>query len=347
MQPKIIALAVLSACTLVACGNGGGTPGVSVNSESSTSSKNERRASLERSRDLTTGTSAKVSVEVDFSAVLGQALSEIALVTGVHQGDFYRAVVGHAHGATPSPYGKNLARPHALAGVDRALAHLGLATPSGAITAAQVLRAQAEEAQLAPMIGRSAASDVVLGRRLACVQAVLAEDYAGAQSCYREYLTQAYAMHSLLVAGTAQKGSFLAEITLADLEAKLAAEEAAYQAGIKALQEQRDARKKALAEALRQQQAREQQKRKDDLALIAHKIGALAIKIGLADRIYDGKLDLSGVELVLREHIAQTDALRQVTTGLVAPEVSQSAAPDTGDAEPVPDVTAEAAVIPG
>jgi len=110
--------------------------------------------------------------------------------------------------------------------------------------------------------------------------------------------------------------------TLAELQAKLDAEEAAYQAKLAALQTERDNRKKALAEALKAQQAAEQAKRKGDIKLVADKIAAVAVKLGLADRVYDNELTLANIEAALKG-IAMAAA---VSAPMVAPVVITSPA---------------------
>lgn len=107
--------------------------------------------------------------------------------------------------------------------------------------------------------------------------------------------------------------------TLAELQAKLDAEEAAYQAKLAALQTERDNRKKALAEALKAQQAAEQAKRKGDIKLVADKIAAVAVKLGLADRVYDGELSLADIEAALK-------GISAAPVSMVAPVVITSPA---------------------
>lgn len=107
--------------------------------------------------------------------------------------------------------------------------------------------------------------------------------------------------------------------TLAELQAKLDAEEAAYQAKLAALQTERDNRKKALAEALKAQQAAEQAKRKGDIKLVADKIAAVAVKLGLADKLYDGELSLADIETALK-------GISAAPVSMVAPVVITSPA---------------------
>lgn len=196
-----LTLAVLTVCTLAACGKGGGgAPGMSVSSDQTDSIKSDSKTSVDRSSDLTAGRTAKLTSDADFAPLLNAAVADALPATGIAQGAYFK---GLYHG--------QFARPHVLAVVDTDLKKLGFAAETGTISDAYKTAAKAEQDRLDSLVGASNLRDTVFGKKLKCLEFVQADDYAKARTCYDDYLVHAYTLHVLQSAVTPKKGHDLPE----------------------------------------------------------------------------------------------------------------------------------------
>lgn len=200
MKLTPIAAAMVAVLSLTACGKGGGTAGVNASTESNQGLKMDEKESIDRSKDLTAGRSAKVSFDADFAPLLSRALTDAMPVTSIKAGEFFTATF---HG--------KYTRQHVLSGVDRTLAQLGFEAPAGTISEGQKALATRERERLDALIGANDARDALAKAKLACLDATIAGDYAKARACYQEYLPHALTLHLLQAARVPQKGHLLDE----------------------------------------------------------------------------------------------------------------------------------------
>lgn len=203
MKLTPIAAGLVAILSLTACGKGGGSAGVNASTESNQGLKMDEKESIDRSKDLTAGRSAKVSFDADFAPLLSRALTDAMPVTSIKAGEFF----------TVTYHGK-YTRQHVLSGVDRALAQLGFEAPEGTISEGQKALAARERERVDAMVGANDARDALARAKLACLDATIAGNYVKARACYQEYLPHAYTLHVLQAARVPQKGHLLDERVL-------------------------------------------------------------------------------------------------------------------------------------